>query len=120
MPMQGRGASDPRGQRRLRMEACGRMKVRLALVLALVASPAFADPSIQVAFSPNAGATEAVVAVIQSAQKTVHLAAYSFTSKPIAQALLAAKARGVDVEAVLDKSNATAGYTAATFLANAQ
>ena len=45
--------------------------------------------------------------------------AFSFTSKPIAKALLDAKKRGIKVEAVLDKSNATATYSAATFLANA-
>jgi phosphatidylserine/phosphatidylglycerophosphate/cardiolipin synthase-like enzyme len=89
------------------------------LALLLLASPALADPSIQVAFSPHQAATEAVVAAIESAQKTVHVAAYSFTSKPIADALIAAHARGVEVEAVLDKSNATAKYTEATEVAAA-
>src|SRR5664279_3188552 len=46
------------------------------------------------------------------------VAAYSFTSKPIALALLADAKRGVDVKVVVDKSQATARYTAATFLAN--
>lgn len=82
---------------------------RLPLLLTLLASPAFAD--IQVAFSPHAGATEAVVQVIAEARHTIHLAAYGFTSRPIAQALIDAHARGVEVEAVLDKSNATARYT---------
>ena len=36
----------------------------------------------------------------------------------IATALLAAHRRGVDVRGVVDKSNATARYTVATFLAN--
>lgn len=89
------------------------------LALILIASPALADPSITVAFSPHGGGTEAVVAVIESAQKTVHLAGYSFTSKPIAQALVAAHQRGVEVEAVLDKSNATARYTEAGEVADA-
>jgi phosphatidylserine/phosphatidylglycerophosphate/cardiolipin synthase-like enzyme len=55
---------------------------------------------------------------IESAHSTIRVAAYSFTSKPIAQALLADARRGVDVRVVVDKSNATARYTAATFLAN--
>jgi len=46
------------------------------------------------------------------------MAAYSFTSQPIAAALLAARKRGIDVRVVVDKSNAKARYTAATFLAN--
>lgn len=90
--------------------------IRLALLLALLATPALAD--IQVAFSPSGGATDAVVAVIHDARRTVHVAAYSFTSRPIAQALIDAHRRGVAVQVVLDKSNATARYTAATFLVN--
>jgi phosphatidylserine/phosphatidylglycerophosphate/cardiolipin synthase-like enzyme len=50
--------------------------------------------------------------------------AYSFTSVPILAGLKQAKARGVDVEAILDKTAAgKAGkgstYTAATYLTNA-
>src|SRR6202020_1339912 len=46
------------------------------------------------------------------------VAAYTFTSIPIASALVEAHQHGVDVKVVVDKSNATARYTAATFLAN--
>ena len=46
------------------------------------------------------------------------VAAYSFTSKPIAMALLDAHKHGIDVRVVVDKSNATGRYTAATFLTN--
>ena len=73
---------------------------RLTLLLILLATPALAD--VQVAFSPG-NAEQTVIAAIDSAQRTIHLAAYSFTSRPIAQALLAAKARGVEVAAVMDK-----------------
>ena len=45
--------------------------------------------------------------------------AYSFTSAPIAIALVDAHKRGVKVLAVLDKSNETDKYSAATFLVNA-
>jgi hypothetical protein len=45
--------------------------------------------------------------------------AYSFTSAPIAKALVDAHKRGVKVFAVLDKSNETGKYSAATFLNNA-
>ena len=60
-----------------------------ALLLALLATPAFAD--VQVAFSPG-NATETVVGVIQSAQRSIHVAAYGFTSRPIAEALIDAHA----------------------------
>ena len=45
--------------------------------------------------------------------------AYSFTSAPIAKALLDAHKRGVKILAVLDKSNQIDKYSAATFLENA-
>jgi phosphatidylserine/phosphatidylglycerophosphate/cardiolipin synthase-like enzyme len=80
---------------------------RLFLALILLATPALADPSITIAFSPHAGATKAVIQVVSEAKQSIHLADYGFTSKRIAQALIAAHQRGVEVEAVLDKSNAT-------------
>jgi phosphatidylserine/phosphatidylglycerophosphate/cardiolipin synthase-like enzyme len=92
---------------------------RLTLFLILLASPALADPSIQVAFSPRSGATEAVVQVISEAKQLIHVAAYGFTSKPIAQALIQAHQRGVEIEAVLDRSNASARYTEAGEIAQA-
>jgi len=58
----------------------------------------------EVAFSPRQGATNLVVKTIEEARTSIHLAAYSFTSKPIADALVADHDRGVDVEVVLDKS----------------
>ena len=59
-----------------------------------------------------------MVHTIETAHSSVRVAAYSFASKPIALALLEAHNRGIDVRVVVDKSNATARYTAATFLAN--
>jgi phosphatidylserine/phosphatidylglycerophosphate/cardiolipin synthase-like enzyme len=77
-----------------------------------------AGGTLEVAFSPKAGATELVVKAIASAKKSIRLAAYSFTSKPIAQALVDAHKRGVDVQVVVDKSQKSERYTSATFLAN--
>ena len=70
-------------------------------------------------FSPNGGATEAIVRELGSAQHSIMVQAYSFTSAPIAKALLDAHKRGVKILAVLDKSNQTDKYSAATFLENA-
>jgi phosphatidylserine/phosphatidylglycerophosphate/cardiolipin synthase-like enzyme len=44
--------------------------------------------------------------------------AYSFTSAPIAKALLDAHKRGLRVEVILDKSQRTEQYSSADFLAN--
>jgi phosphatidylserine/phosphatidylglycerophosphate/cardiolipin synthase-like enzyme len=70
-------------------------------------------------FSPDGGATEALVREIDAAQRHILVQAYGFTSAPIAKALTDAHQRGVDVRVVLDKSNETAQYTGATFLLNA-
>ncbi len=96
------------------------VRLLLASVAIGLAHPALAktEPSIETEFSPHRGATAAVVKLIGEAQHMIRVAAYSFTSKDIAKALMDAHKRGVDVQAVLDKSNATARYSSATFLAN--
>jgi phosphatidylserine/phosphatidylglycerophosphate/cardiolipin synthase-like enzyme len=63
--------------------------------------------SIGVWFSPHGGATEACVAAINAAQHTIKVEAYSFTSAPIAKALVAAFKRGVAVAIIFDKSDLT-------------
>jgi phosphatidylserine/phosphatidylglycerophosphate/cardiolipin synthase-like enzyme len=74
------------------------------LCCALFVARASADP-LTVYFSPHGGCTQAIVEEVGKAQKTVLVQAYSFTSGPIANALVAAKKRGVDVEAILDKTD---------------
>ena len=63
---------------------------------------AITSPSIEVAFSPEAGAEALVVKVLASAQQTIRLAGYSFTSPAVVKGLLEAKRRGVDVKVLLD------------------
>jgi phosphatidylserine/phosphatidylglycerophosphate/cardiolipin synthase-like enzyme len=75
-----------------------------ALCCALLSARIWADP-LTVYFSPNGGCTEAIVEEVGKAKKTVLVQAYSFTSDPIAKALVAAKKRGVNVEAILDKTD---------------
>ena len=58
----------------------------------------------EVYFSPMGGCTQAVVNNLDGAEKSVLVQAYSFTSKPIAEALIAAHKRGVNVKVLLDKS----------------
>lgn len=60
---------------------------------------------VEVAFSPEGGGEALVVKSIDSAHKTIRIAAYSFTSVVVVKALLAAKARGVEVMAVVDHKN---------------
>lgn len=99
---------------------------RLLLVLCLVLawSPVFAsdltlkDTPVSVYFSPQGGAQQAIVDAIGQAKESINVQAYSFSSAPIAKALVDAHNRGVKVEATLDKSQRKATYTGATFLKN--
>ena len=72
----------------------------------------------QVYFSPNGGTTQAIIKEINEARSEILVQAYSFTSSPIAKALVDANKRGVKVEAILDKSQRKDSYTEATFLSN--
>lgn len=66
------------------------------------------DGAIEIAFAPvpQRSAERLVIKVIDSAEHSVFMAAYGMTSKPIADAMCRASARGVAVAAVLDaKSN---------------
>jgi phosphatidylserine/phosphatidylglycerophosphate/cardiolipin synthase-like enzyme len=89
--------------------------ILLALLLAFTANAA----DIQVFFSPKGGCTEAVVENLDKATNTVLVQAYSFTSSPIAKALVDAERRGVVVQVILDKSNRTEKYSSADFIQRA-
>ena len=85
------------------------------IVLLLLLAVAVHAADIQVYFSPHGGCTEAVVANLEKAKNTVLVQAYSFTSAPIAKALVNAEKRGVKVEVILDKSQRTEHYSEADF-----
>ena len=70
-------------------------------------------------FSPEGGCTEAIVKEIGKARTSILVQAYSFTSAPIAQALLEAQKHGVKIQVILDKSNMTDKYSGAVFLLHA-
>ena len=101
-------------------------RVPLAITLAVVAlalGPApravSDEPAWQVYFSPNHGATQAVVDALDAAKSTVLVQAYSFTSAPIAKALVGARDRGVDVQVILDRKETGSKYSSADFVAHA-
>jgi phosphatidylserine/phosphatidylglycerophosphate/cardiolipin synthase-like enzyme len=72
----------------------------------------------EVYFSPHGGCTDAIIRELNKAKSTVLVQAYTFTSAPIAKALLNAHKRGLKVEVILDKSQETQKYSSATFLYN--
>jgi phosphatidylserine/phosphatidylglycerophosphate/cardiolipin synthase-like enzyme len=89
------------------------------IVLALPALARTADcPTLTVCFTPGGNCTQLIVQALHGAQRTVLVQAYSFTSAPIAKALLDAHTRGVKVQVILDKSQRTEKYSSADFVAN--
>ncbi|MBK8268677.1 MAG: phospholipase D family protein [Planctomycetes bacterium] len=70
------------------------------------------DKSIEVdaIFSPGGGCQERIADEIAGAEKTLRIQAFYFTSKPITEAVVKAKKRGVSVTVVLDKSQEKMTY----------
>ena len=71
-----------------------------------------------VCFSPYGGCTRIIVEQIDNAKSEILIQAYSFTSAPIAKALVNAHKRGVHVEIILDKSNRSKKYSAGDLTAH--
>jgi phosphatidylserine/phosphatidylglycerophosphate/cardiolipin synthase-like enzyme len=100
-----------------------RLVIYLLLCLLVFCAPDVPAAEIAVCFTPEYGltpsCTQKVVEALTGAKQSVLVQAYSFTSAPIAKALVDAHRRGVQVKVILDRSNRTAHYSAATFLAHA-
>ena len=110
-------------------KAVMRKTVVLLVVLFFVAATAGSEPQrpaitadnvqAQVFFSPRGGCTEAVVSTLSQAKTEILVQAYSFTSAPIAKALVDAHKRGVHVQIILDRSQRKERYSSADFTAHA-
>jgi phosphatidylserine/phosphatidylglycerophosphate/cardiolipin synthase-like enzyme len=77
--------------------------------------------TIEAAFSPGASGEALVVKVIRTSQRKIRLAAYSFTSPTIVQALMDAHRRGVDIRVLVDEdgNKGKANIAALNLLVNA-
>ena len=91
------------------------MRHALAILL-LISSMAIAETKAY--FSPNGGCTDAIVREINNARKTVDVMMYSFTSRPIVQAMEKAKERGVAIRVLLDKGQETQKYAKGRYFVN--
>jgi phosphatidylserine/phosphatidylglycerophosphate/cardiolipin synthase-like enzyme len=99
------------------MKSCFSVWLVLFFALGCAPPPSPSVPqSVEVYFSPHGGATEAVVDALDHATNSVYIQAYSFTSAPIAKALVEAYRRGVQVHVILDASQRTDKYSEADFL----
>jgi phosphatidylserine/phosphatidylglycerophosphate/cardiolipin synthase-like enzyme len=87
---------------------------RLLLALALVPAvslgqlpaPIAARGTVQAAFSPWDDAEGVVMDTIRRARRDIRVQAFSFTSRNVAAALIAARRRGVDVRVIADREQA--------------
>ena len=59
---------------------------------------------IETYFSPDDGVSDVIVDLISDAQESIYFMAYSFTSDPISEAILARARDGVTIEGVMDYS----------------
>lgn len=74
--------------------------------LAQTTAPIAAAGTVQYAFAPNQHADSMIIAVIEEARAQVLVQAYSFTHRRIADALLRAHRRGVEVAVIVDAEQA--------------
>lgn len=79
-----------------------------------------AGTSYTLCFVPDGPSCEAMlVGAIKNARQSILIQAYSFTSPPIAEAILQAHKRGIDVRVIVDRSQVSDKYSSATFLKHA-
>ncbi len=73
------------------------------------AAPLPATGTVEVLFTPWDDAEGAIIRALDEARQSVHVQAFLITSRPIAQALLNAQARGVAVEVLADSEQERKG-----------
>jgi len=81
--------------------------------------PAAIEDNIALFFSPDGGCADAIVKQLNSAKQSVHMEAYFFSSPKIANAVLAANRRKVEVSVIVDKSVEKVDYSSAESLTKA-
>jgi mitochondrial cardiolipin hydrolase len=78
----------------------------------------FVESLSEIYFSPEDHIGSKLIKLINSAQKKIYAAVYMITDKTIAQALIKAKNRGIDVQIITDKISKESIYGKAFFLKN--
>jgi phosphatidylserine/phosphatidylglycerophosphate/cardiolipin synthase-like enzyme len=110
--LSGRGARDGARTEKRRYHGVFALLCISALLTIAHAQPATPpSPAWQVYFSPAGGATTAICQALGNARSSILVQAYSFTSAPIADALIRAHKKGVRVQVLLDKSQQQMKYS---------
>jgi len=94
-----------------------------ALLLNIAGARTYAQASppetdIRVLFSPQDNCARDIVTRIDQARSYVYVAMYVFTARPLAQALVRARDRGLDVKVCLDQEQSKYEYSKSKFLEN--
>jgi phosphatidylserine/phosphatidylglycerophosphate/cardiolipin synthase-like enzyme len=85
------------------MKLLGALLLACGLALSAGAAPLPATGTVEVLFSPWDDAEGALLRTLQAARSTIHVQAYTLSSRNIASALVAAHRRGVRVEILADR-----------------
>lgn len=99
-------------------------RLRISGLLLLVASIACqtrdktVEGTVETHFSRQEGIEWAIEREIDNASKSIDIGVYTFTSRPLAQALVDAKNRGVEIKVILDPSHSSTDYSKAAYLVN--
>lgn len=80
------------------------------MLLLLLTALSWADPKVEVQFSPNQGSRERLIQFVDSCDTHLYVAAYSLTADPIADAIIRAKDRGLDTKVLVDNTQAGSKY----------
>ncbi len=76
----------------------------IAILIVVLFVPTSFSRDIYVYFTPSYEALDAIVDEINASEKSIDIAVYDFTSRPLARALVKAKNRGVKIRVILDRS----------------
>ncbi|PQK69574.1 endonuclease [Pantoea ananatis] len=93
------------------------VRVSIFILSAIFSVSVSAGDNIAVGFSPGGTAQRLILNLIAGAGKTLDVAAYEFTSRPVADALLSQSQRGVAVRLVADEKVSHGRYSLVSLLA---
>lgn len=93
------------------------VRVSLFILSAVFSVSVSAGDNIAIGFSPGGSAQRLIVNLIAGAGQTLDVAAYEFTSRPVAQALISQSQRGVAVRLVADEKVSHDRYSLVFLLA---
>lgn len=93
------------------------VRVSIFILSAVFSVSVSAGDNIAVVFSPGGTAQRLILNLIAGAGKTLDVAAYEFTSRPVADALLSQSQRGVAVRLVADEKVSHGRYSLVSLLA---